>query len=148
MHHQGAGRVCHSGNPWGSVWKPLKRKNDDCQGPYYWPTIQSDCAKYVKKCIKCQEFGPCPILSPKHSTTWYRHDCSPPEEWHYRPPQPRQRASKIYPGRDLLLYQVDRGRAPRLHLDQECSKLHMEKHCVSIQCPHTIITDNGRQFID
>ena len=25
---------------------------------YYWPTIQGDCAEYVKKCAKCQEFGP------------------------------------------------------------------------------------------
>jgi len=25
---------------------------------YYWPTVQGDCAEYVKKCDKCQEFGP------------------------------------------------------------------------------------------
>jgi len=25
---------------------------------YYWPTIQGDCAEYVTKCAKCQEFGP------------------------------------------------------------------------------------------
>jgi len=25
---------------------------------YYWPTVQGDCAEYVKKCAKCQEFGP------------------------------------------------------------------------------------------
>jgi len=25
---------------------------------YYWPTVQGDCAKYVKKCTKCQEFSP------------------------------------------------------------------------------------------
>jgi len=24
---------------------------------YYWPTMQVDCAEYVKKCEKCQEFG-------------------------------------------------------------------------------------------
>ena len=25
---------------------------------YYWSTVQGDCAEYVKKCLKCQEFGP------------------------------------------------------------------------------------------
>jgi len=25
---------------------------------YYWPTVQGDCAEYVKKCVKSQEFDP------------------------------------------------------------------------------------------
>jgi len=25
---------------------------------YYWPTVHGDCAEYVKKCLKCQEFSP------------------------------------------------------------------------------------------
>jgi len=25
---------------------------------YYWPTLQGNCAEFVKKCAKCQEFGP------------------------------------------------------------------------------------------
>jgi len=24
---------------------------------YYWPTMESDVAEYMKKCQKCQEFG-------------------------------------------------------------------------------------------
>jgi len=32
---------------------------------YYCPTIQGDCAEYVKKCLKCQEFGPLHHSKPK-----------------------------------------------------------------------------------
>lgn len=32
---------------------------------YYWPTVQGDCVDYVKKCIKCQEFGPLHHLKPE-----------------------------------------------------------------------------------
>jgi len=38
---------------------------------YYWPTIQGDCAEYVKKCAKCQEFDPLHHTKPEelHSIT-------------------------------------------------------------------------------
>jgi len=41
------------------------------QAGYYWPTVQGDCVDYVKKCLKCQEFGPLHHLKSKelHSMT-------------------------------------------------------------------------------
>ena len=38
---------------------------------YYWPTVQGDCTEYLKKCLKCQEFGPIYHLKPEehHSMT-------------------------------------------------------------------------------
>jgi len=32
---------------------------------YYWPTVQGDYSEYVKKCTKCQEFGPLHHAKPK-----------------------------------------------------------------------------------
>jgi len=38
---------------------------------YYWSTVHGDCAEYVKKCQKCQEFDPLYHQKPKelHSMT-------------------------------------------------------------------------------
>jgi len=38
---------------------------------YYWATVQRDCVEYVKKCAKCQEFGPLHHAKPEtlHSLT-------------------------------------------------------------------------------
>ena len=43
---------------------------------------------------------------------------------------------------------MDRGRTPCIHLYQKRPKFRMENHCLPIRRPHTIITNNGRQFID
>jgi len=32
---------------------------------YFWLTVQSDCAEYVKKCTKCLEYAPFSHLKPK-----------------------------------------------------------------------------------
>ena len=48
---------------------------------YYWPTVQSDCAKYVKKCTKCQEFGPLSHLKPEALHNMISHGRSPYGKW-------------------------------------------------------------------
>jgi len=40
---------------------------------YYWSTIQGDCTEFVRKCIKCQEYGTLSHQSLRTYTTFYLH---------------------------------------------------------------------------
>ena len=52
---------------------------------------------------------------------------------HHRSLRTRKRADQVPPSWNRLLYKMDRGWATRIHLDQECSKCRVEKHCVWIR---------------
>ena len=48
---------------------------------YFWPTVQSDCAKYVKKCTKCQEYDPLSHFKPDSFHNMVSPCHSPFREW-------------------------------------------------------------------
>ena len=35
---------------------------------YYWATVQGDCTEFVRKCLKCQEYGTLSHKQPKKLT--------------------------------------------------------------------------------
>jgi len=109
---------------------------------YYWPTVQGDCAEYVKKCSKCQEFDPL-------------HHAKPEELHSFISPWPF--AIWVAPGKGqtkFLLVGVDYfmkwiEAEPLASISVKNVQNFVWR---SIVCrfgvPNTIITDNGRQFID
>jgi len=98
---------------------------------YYWPTVQGDCANYVKKCIKCQEFSPLHHLKPEelHNITSVIRCVG---DGHHQSLLPRQRPNQTPVCRNRLLHKVDRGRTSRINIDHKRPKLCMEEHRVSV----------------
>jgi len=72
---------------------------------YYWPTVKEDCAKYVRKCARCQHHGN--II---HLKSEELHGISSP--WPFRQVghgysralQPRERSGKVSIGSYRLLH--------------------------------------------
>ena len=105
---------------------------------YYWPTAREDFNEYVKSCKKCQEFG--------HLNHIPSHDL--------------QGIISLWPfakwGMDILSpFPLGRGQTKFLvvAVDYFTNWIEVQtfvwKHIICrFDIPHTIITDNGRQFTD
>ena len=116
---------------------------------YFWPTMEADCHTFVKKCLPCQKHGNLihqkqkqlhSILSPWPFTKWGMEILSP-----------------FTPGKGLvkfLIVAIDYftkwiEAKPIANITAQQVQQFVWKdiiYCYGV--PHTIITDNGRQFID
>jgi len=116
---------------------------------YFWPTMEQDCTDFVKKCQPCQHHGPCPHLhrEPLHHITapW------PFSKWGMDIVGP------FTPGKGqvkFLLVAVDYfskwiEAEPLANITAKQVQRFLWKNIICrYGVPHTIITDNGRQFID
>jgi len=116
---------------------------------YYWPTVQGDCAEYVKKCAKCQEFDPLhhtrreelhSLISPWSFAIWGMDIIDPFA-------QGKWQTKFLLVGFDYFTKWVEA--EPLASISTKNVQNFVWK---SIVCrygvPNTIITDNGRQFID
>ena len=116
---------------------------------YYWPTIQGDCAEYMKKCAKFQEFGPLhhtrpeelhSIISPWSFAIWGMDIIGP-----FSPGKGQTKFLLV--GVDYFTKWIEV--EPLASISAKNMQNFVWK---SIVCrfgvPHTIITNNGRQFID
>nr|KYP70058.1 Gypsy retrotransposon integrase-like protein 1 [Cajanus cajan] len=115
---------------------------------YYWPTLKSDCQNYIQKCKECQQFG----------------------NAHRQPPEALHHMMSAWPfsqwGMDILgpfppakgqlkflLVAIDYftkwiEACPLAKITTENVRKFTWKNIVCrFGIPHTIITDNGRQFI-
>ena len=116
---------------------------------YYWPTVHGDSADYVKKCQKCQEFGPL----------------------HHRKPEELHSMTSPWPfamwGMDIIgPFSPGKGQTKHLLVTVDYFTKWIEAEPLAtitarnvqnfvwknIVCqfdiPHSIVSDNGRQFID
>nr|KYP43116.1 Retrovirus-related Pol polyprotein from transposon 17.6 [Cajanus cajan] len=91
---------------------------------YYWPTINSDCAKFVKKCQPCQ----------KHGNLIYQEA----EQLHCIPTA----WSFATWGADIL------GPFPVAKGHHQVKKFLWRNIITRFGVPHTLLTDNGLQFTD
>jgi len=66
---------------------------------------------------------------------------------HYRSFFTWYRTNETSISRCGLFHEMDKGRASRRHICQECPELCMEEHCVSIWSVEHIVFDNGRHFV-
>jgi len=116
---------------------------------YYWPTIQGDCAEYVKKYAKCQEFGPLHHTRPEEL-----HNII--SSWSFAiwgmdiigPFSPGKGQTKfLLVGVDYFTKWIEV--EPLASISAKNVQNFVWR---SIVCQfgilHTIITDNGQQFID
>jgi len=115
---------------------------------YYGPTIRQDCAEYVKKCRSCQKNGPLihqpsvplrAIQSPWPFAKWGMDIVGP------FPPAAGQKK--------FLIVAIDYSNKwieaePLAKITAANVQSFMWKVVCRFGVPHTIITDNGRQFID
>jgi len=119
------------------------------QASYYWSTVQGDCTEFVWKCVKCQEYGSLShqnpenlhyILSPRPFVKWGMDIIGP------FTPQNGQckfllvgidyftKWIKVVPITVIIAWNVQN---------------FVWKNIVCrFGIPHTIITDNGREFTD
>ena len=111
---------------------------------YLWPTMEADCQDFVKKCKPCQKHGNLihqkqeqlhSILSPWPFAKWEMDILGP-----FSPGKGQVKFLIVV---RRLLYQVDRGQTTNHHHSPTSPTI-----CLEYGVPHTIITDNGRQFID
>ena len=116
---------------------------------YYWPTVQGDCVEYMKKCVKCQEFGLLHHTRPKEL-----HNIISP--WLFAiwgmeiigPFAPGKGQTKF------LLVRVDYftkwiKAEPLASISAKNVQNFVQRSIVcQFGVPHTIITNNDRQFID
>jgi len=116
---------------------------------YYWSSMKSNSAKYVKKCQKCQEFGN--ILRTKLETLHHTSSLWPFAQWGIdliSPFSPRKGQCKF------LLVVVDYF-TKWIEVDPLASIIANKIRSFvwnNIICrfelPNTIISNNGRKFID
>jgi len=116
---------------------------------YYWPTIKIDCTGYVQKCRQCQEYG-----NPMHTQPEILHSIMSP--WPFAmwvmdiigsfPPRKGQ-SKFLLVGIDYFTKWIEAEPLATI-----TAKKVQDFVWKSIVCrfgvPHTIVTDNGRQFID
>ena len=116
---------------------------------YYWPTMKDDYAEYTKKCEKCQEFGGLIHSQPEHL-----HSITPP--WSFAmwgmdiigpfPPEKGQ-CRFLLIGVDYFTKWIEA--EPLATITAAKVKGFVWKGIVSrFGIPHTIVSNNGRQFID
>jgi len=116
---------------------------------YYWPTMEKDCTTYVKKCVQCQ----------KHEPITHMHQ----EELHHvSSPWPFSKwgmdiIGPFAPGKGqvkFLLVAVDyfskwiEAEPLAIITASQVHRFIWKNIICRYGIPHTIITDNGRQFID
>ena len=115
---------------------------------YYWPTVRQNCAEYVKKCRSCQENGPLIHQPPTNlqtiSASW------PFAKWGMNilgpfPPATGQRRFLIV-AVDYFTKWIEA--EPLAKITAAHVQNFMWKLICRFDIPHTVITDNGRQFVD
>ena len=116
---------------------------------YYWLTVQGDYAEYVKKCAKCQEFGPLHhtrpeelhnIISPWPFAIWGMDIIGP-----FSPGKGQTKFLLV--GVDYFTKWIEV--EPLASISAKNVQNFVWRSIVCrFDVPHTIITDNGRQFID
>jgi len=116
---------------------------------YYWPTMESDAAEYVKKCKKCQEFGN--ILRVKPEVLHHMNSSWPFVQWGID----IIGALSLGKGQcKFLLVVVDYFTKwievePLASITTNKVQSFVWKNIICMfGLPNTIISDNGRQFID
>jgi len=116
---------------------------------YYWQTVQGDCTKFVRKCIKCKEYDTLShqkpenlhyILFPWPFTKWGMNII--------RPFSPGKGKCKfLLVGIDYFTKWIET--EPLAAITTRNVQNFIWKNIVChFGIPHIIITDNGRQFID
>ena len=115
---------------------------------YYWPTLRTDCTNFVKKCVSCQE---CPLIHPHpHNLQSINSPC-PFALWGMDIMGPFPQATGQ---RKFLLVAVDYftkwiEAEPLANITAGQVQNFVWKDIICrFETPHTIITDNGRQFTD
>jgi len=115
---------------------------------YYWPTVRQDCAEYVKKCRSCQENEPLIRQPPTNlqtiSAPW------PFAKWGMDilgsfPPTTGQQLFLIV-AVDYFTKWIEA--EPLAKITTANVQNFMWKLICRFGIPHTVITDNGRQFVD
>jgi len=120
-----------------------------CRAGYYWPTIREDCEFYVKTCKKCQEFGnlnrrPAQelqgIISPWPFAKWGIDILGPF-------PLGRGQTKFMIVAVDYFTKWIEAEALTTITAQQVQSFIWKNIIC-RFGIPHTIISDNGRQFVD
>jgi len=119
------------------------------QANYYWSTVQSDCIDFVRKCVKCQEYGS--LSHQRLEDLHYTLSSWPFVKWEMDiigPFTPRKGQCKF------LLVGIDYSTMWIEVKSLTAITVRNVQNFVwkSIMCrfgiPHVIITDNGQQFTD
>jgi len=127
------------------------RTDDGCQFRvgYYWSTVQGDCVEYVKKCANCQKFGPL-----HHLKLEALHNMIFP--WSFAiwgmdiifPFAPGKGQTKfLLVGIDYFTKWIKVEPLTSILAKNVLNSVWQSIVC-QFDVPHTIITDNGQQFID
>ena len=120
-----------------------------CRAGYYWLTVREDCNQYVKACRKCQEFGSLNhipaqelqgIISPWPFANWGMDILGPF-------PIGRGQTKFMIVAIDYFTKWIEAEALTKLTVQQVQTFVWKNIIC-RFGIPHTIITDNGRQFID
>jgi len=115
---------------------------------YYWPTMQCDSVEYVKKCVKCQKFGPLlhtrpeelhNIISPWPFAIWGMDIIGP-----FSPGKGQTKFLLV--GVDYFTKWIEA--EPLASMAKNVQNFVWRSIVCRFCVPHTIVTDNGRQFID
>ena len=116
---------------------------------YYQPTVQGDCAEFVKKCAKCQEFG-----SLHHLKSEALHSMTSP--WSFAiwgmdivGPFVRGKGQRkfLLIGVDYFTKWIEAERLASISTKNVQNLVQRSIVCW-FGMPHKIVTDNGRQFIN
>jgi len=116
---------------------------------YYWPTVQGDCAKYVKKCSKCQEIGPLhhtkpeelhSVISPWSFVIWGMDIIGPFALG-------KGQTKFLLVGVDYFTKSIEAEPLASI-LTKSVQKNFWRSMVCRFGIPNTIITNNDRQFID
>ena len=120
-----------------------------CRAGYYWPTLREDCEIYVKTCKKCQEFGSLNhiptqalqgFISPWSFAKWGIDILGPF-------PLGRGQTKFMIVAIDYFTKWIEAEALTKITAQQVQTFIWKNIIC-RFGIPHTIITDNGRQFID
>jgi len=116
---------------------------------YYWTTVQRDCAKFLKNRAKCQEFGPLNHLKPEELPSmtspwslsiWVMDIIDPfaPGKW---------QTKFLLVGVDYFTKRIEAEPLTSIS-EKKCAKFVWRIIVCRFRVSHTIITDNGRHFIN
>ena len=116
---------------------------------YYWPSIQTDCAEYVQKCRRCQKYG-----NLLHAQPEILHSITPP--WPFAMwgmdiigpfPLGKIQCKFLLVGVDYFTKWIEAG--PLATITARKVQDFVWKNIIyRFGVPHTIVTNNGRQFVD
>nr|KYP49822.1 Retrotransposable element Tf2 [Cajanus cajan] len=108
---------------------------------YYWPTLKSDCQAYVQKCKECQQFGNTHRQPPEalHQMMWGMDILGP------FPPAKGQ-LKFLLVAIDYFTKWIEACPLTKITTDN-VQKFSWKNIICRFGIPHSLVTDNGRQFI-